>query len=347
MHDVAAAARVSVATVSRVLNGNEKVDPERQRRVLSAIEELGYRRDGVARNLRRGSTKVWGLVISDIENPFFTSLVRGVQDQADEEGYSIILLNSDEDLDKEGRCLALMVEERVAGAILSPVSETKSVMDLLISTGTPAVMVDRRIRGLAVDTVIVDNVLGAYDGTMHLLGAGHRRVACISGPAESTTGINRVTGYLRALEKTALAAEPELIRTTDFKRGGGYRATLDLFRQDPRPDAMIVMNNLMTEGALHALRELGLRVPRDVALVGFDDLSWATLVEPQLTTIAQPVRELGRAAAELLGRRCRGDSFGFPAEVMLAPSLQIRESSVSRRRFRGDSAADSRSPTTR
>ncbi len=330
MHDVAAAAMVSVATVSRVLNGNEKVDRERQRRVLAAIDELGYRRDGVARNLRRGSTKVWGLVISDIENPFFTSLVRGVQDQADDEGYSVILLNSDEDLGTEARCLALMVEERVAGAILSPVSETESVMDLLVSTGTPTVMVDRRMRGPQVDTVTVDNVLGAYDGTMHLLGAGHRRVACISGPPASTTGVNRLNGYLRALEETGLPAELQLIRTTDFKRGGGYRATLDLFRQDPRPDAMIVMNNLMTEGALHALRELGLRVPQDVALVGFDDLSWATLVEPQLTTIAQPVRELGRAAAELLGRRCRGDTLGFPAEVMLTPTLQIRESSVSR-----------------
>ena len=135
MHDVAAAALVSVATVSRVLNGNRKVDSERQRRVLAAIETLGYRRDGVARNLRRGSTKVWGLVISDIENPFFTSLVRGVQDQADEEGYSVVLLNSDEDLDKEARCLTLMVEERVAGAILSPVSETESALDPLLAAG--------------------------------------------------------------------------------------------------------------------------------------------------------------------------------------------------------------------
>lgn len=327
MHDVAAAARVSVATVSRVLNGNERVDRERQRRVLSAIEELGYRRDGVARNLRRGSTKVWGLVISDIENPFFTSLVRGVQDQADKEGYSVILLNSDEDLNKEARCLTLMVEERVAGAILSPVSETESAIDLLVSAGTPTVMVDRRVRDLEADTVIVDNVLGAYEGTMHLLAAGHRRVACISGPTGSTTGLNRLNGYLRALEETELPVERELIRTTDFKREGGYRATLDLFRQNPLPDAVIVMNNLMTEGALHALRELGLRVPQDVALVGFDDLSWATLVEPRLTTIAQPVRELGRAAAELLGRRCRGETLGFPAEVTLAPTLQIRESS--------------------
>lgn len=327
VRDVAAAAGVSVATVSRVLNGIGRTDPARRQRVLRAIEALGYRRDGVARNLRRRSTMVWGLVISDIENPFFTSLVRGVQDSADGEGYSVVLLNSDEDLLKEGRCLDVLAEERVAGVILSPVSEHESDLEVLAASRTPTVLVDRRVTGVSMDMVCVDNRKGAREGTAHLLARGYRRGACISGPPRSTTGASRLEGYLAALRDAGREVDMSLVLTTDFKRRGGYDAALQLLDRRPPPDAMIVMNNLMTEGALAAIRERGLRIPDDVGLVGFDDLSWASLVQPRLTSIAQPVRELGLAAAKLLARRCRGDDEGFPATITLDPELRVRESS--------------------
>jgi LacI family transcriptional regulator len=327
VRDVAAAAHVSVATVSRVLNGDGRVQPERRERVEAAIRQLGYRRDSVARNLRRGSTKVWGLLISDIENPFFTSLVRGVQDTAELAGYSVVLLNSDEDLEKEARSLRVLAEERVAGVILSPVSEHDSDLSGLPAS-TPTVLLDRQITGLEIDTVSVAHARGGYEGTAHLLAAGYERVACISGPRHATTGASRIEGYEQALRDAGHALDPELVCATDFKRGGGHEAARRLLDLQEPPDAIIAMNNLMTEATLWALQERGLVVPQDVGLVGFDDLSWSTLVRPRLTVVAQPVRQLGIIAAELLAQRCRGDRSGFPATVRLLPQITVRESSV-------------------
>jgi LacI family transcriptional regulator len=296
--------------------------------VLTAIESLGYRRDEIARSLRMGATKVWGLVISDIENPFFTSLVRGVQDQADQEGYAVVLLNSDEDLEKEARCLTLLLEARVAGVILTPVTERDANAALPASASTPLVVVDRRISGIPLDMVTVDNVQGAYQGTLHLLDAGYRRISCIAGPEHVATGSDRLRGYFQALRERGVEPDPALVRTTNFKQDGGYEAASQLLRQEPRTDAIIVMNNLTTEGALQAVQDLGLRVPGDVALVAFDDLAWSSLVQPGLTAVAQPVRELGRTAAQLLARRCRGDMEGFPSTVVLQPTLKVRQSSA-------------------
>jgi LacI family transcriptional regulator len=324
---VAEAAGVSVATVSRVLNHQPQVDPARRERVLEAIARLGYRRDAVARNLRRRSTRVWGLVISDIQNPFFTALIRGVQDRAEQEGFAVILLNSDEDTDRERRCLELMAEERAAGVLISPASETESAFRPLLDPAIPVVLIDRSTTDRDVDLVRIDNERGAYDGTRHLLEEGYRRVACISGPLHTTTGRTRFEGYRRAVEEAG-TIDPDLVRHTDFKTPGGHEAAIDLFRSPSPPDAVIVMNNLMTEGALTALRDLGLAMPGDVGVVGFDELSWAALLDPPLTTVGQPVRELGLAAADLLARRCAGDMEDHPRTVTLAPRLVVRGSST-------------------
>lgn len=328
VREVAALADVSVATVSRVLNGGARVDPVRRDRVLSAIAALGYRRDAVARNLRRGSTRAWGLVISDIQNPFFTGLIRGVQDQAEREGYSVVLVNTDENLAREAAAINLLMEERVAGALVSPVSIEESDLGKLIASRTPVVFIDRRLDDETADSVLVDNERGAYEGTRHLLEVGFRRVACITGPQTSTTGRLRFAGYRRALEEAELTPQPDLVRVTDFKREGGRQAALDLLGGKHRPDSLIVMNNLMTEGALQGIAETGLEVPADLGLVGFDDLSWATLVRPQLTAIAQPVYEVGRVAAELLARRCRGDWSDHPTTRTLETTLVVRQSSL-------------------
>jgi LacI family transcriptional regulator len=325
--EVAEAAGVSVATVSRVLNHQPRVDPGRRDRVLEAIARLGYRRDAVARNLRRRSTRVWGLIISDIQNPFFTALVRGVQDRAEREGYAVILLNTDEDTGREWRCLELMAEERAAGVLIAPVSESESAFRPLLDPGTPVVLIDRGLASGQEDLVRIDNERGAYEGARHLLEQGYRRVACISGPMRATTGRTRYEGYRRALEEAG-GMDAGLVRHTDFKARGGYEAAIDLFGSPRRPDAVIVMNNLMTEGTLQALRDLGLAMPDDVGVVGFDNVSWAPLVDPPLTTVAQPIRELGLAAADLLARRCGGDLADQPLVVTLAPELVVRRSSV-------------------
>jgi LacI family transcriptional regulator len=327
--DVAATARVSVATVSRVLNGSDRVDAELAARVHEAVARLSYRRSGLARSLRAQRARVVGLVISDIRNPFFTDVVRGIEDRVGADGYSLVLCNSDEELEKEADYLDLFVEERMAGAIVSPASSRETRLDALTTRGTPVVVIDREAAREAVDTVLVDNVRGGEIAVRHLIENGYRRIACITGPPRTSTGSERLEGWQKAAREAGLAVDESLIRRADFKESGGFEAAADLLSGRDRPDAFFVANNLMTVGALAALREAGLEVPDDVGVVGFDDMPWAQLLRPALTTVAQPTYELGRKAAGLLERRIGGLD-APPERIVLEPTLQVRESALGR-----------------
>jgi LacI family transcriptional regulator, galactose operon repressor len=329
--DVAATAGVSVATVSRVLNGSDRVDAELAARVHDAVARLGYRRSGLARSLRSRRARVVGLVISDIRNPFFTDVVRGVEDRVGADGYSLVLCNSDEELAKEADYLDLIVEERMAGAIVSPASSDETRLDALTARGTPVVVIDREAAREAVDTVLVDNVRGGSIAVHHLAENGYRRIACVTGPPRTSTGSDRLAGWEAGLREAGLPIEDSLLRHADFKESGGHAGATDLLAGPDRPDAFFVANNLMTVGVLAALREAGLEVPGDVGVVGFDDMPWARLLRPALTTVAQPTYELGRRAAGLLEERIQGvDS--PPRRVVLEPRLEIRESALGRDR---------------
>jgi LacI family transcriptional regulator len=325
--DVAATARVSVATVSRVLNGSDRVDPELAARVQEAAARLSYRRSGLARSLRAQRARVVGLIISDIRNPFFTDVVRGIEDRVGEDGYSLVLCNSDEELEKEANYLDLFVEERMAGAIISPASSRDTRLDSLTERGTPVVVIDREAAREAVDTVLVDNVRGGEIAVHHLAENGYRRIACITGPPRTSTGSERLEGWEKALREAGLEVDESLIRRADFKESGGFEAAADLLSGPDRPDAFFVANNLMTVGALAALREAGLEVPTEVGVVGFDDMPWAQLLQPALTTVAQPTYELGRQAAALLERRIGGHD-APPERVVLEPTLRVRDSAL-------------------
>jgi LacI family transcriptional regulator len=323
--DVAAAAGVSVATVSRVLNGSERVDPKLAKRVSEAVARLGYRRSGLARSLRIQRARVVGLVISDIRNPFFTDVVRGIEDRVGAEGYSLVLCNSDEDLTKEGDYLDLFVEERMAGAIVSPASSDGTRLTALTERGMPVVLIDREAAREAVDTVLVDNVRGGELATEHLLAGGYRRIACVTGPPRTSTGNDRLEGWRTALRAAGRPAEEGLVRRADFKESGGHDAAAELLASPEPPDAFFVANNLLTVGVLAAITEAGWDVPGEVGVVGFDDMPWARLLRPALTTVAQPTYELGRIAADLLERRIEGRD-APPERVVLEPTLQIRDS---------------------
>ena len=327
--DVARAAGVSPATVSRVLNERPDVDPALVDRVQAAVVQLGYQPSRVARNLRRQQTSVWGMVISDIRNPFFTDMVRAVEDVAYAAGYSLVLCDSDEDITKEARYLDLIVAERMAGAIVSPASPAASDLGPVVAHGIPVVLVDRRVDSPTLDTVLVDNRRGAHDAVEHLIANGYRRIACITGPERTTTGAERLAGYRDALERAGRPFDANLVRFADFHEAGGFEATRSLLELRVSPEAIFVANNLMTLGALGAIEEAGRTIPAQVALVGFDDMPWARLVRPPLTTIAQPTYELGRETARLLLSRIRGDQ-SSPRHVMLATSLRIRGSSARR-----------------
>ncbi|HEY7596494.1 MAG TPA: LacI family DNA-binding transcriptional regulator [Actinophytocola sp.] len=323
--DVASRAGVSTATVSRALNGKSTVDPELVARVLAAAEELGYQPNGPARNLRRQEAAVVALIISDVENPFFTAIARGVEDVAHADGYSVVLCNADENVDKERRYVDVAIQERVAGVIISPTSTATNV-DLLLNRGTPLVAVDRPLPERTSDTVLVDTRVAACEATEHLLAEGYERIGCITGPPGIRTAEDRLAGYRDALRLAKVRASARLVRRTEFKAAGAGRACAELLDSAPPPDALLVANSAMAVGVLAALRSRGLRPGPDVGLVAFDDVPWAGLVDPPLTVVAQPAYEIGSVAARLLLARIT-DNGRAPTTTTLGARLIVRGSS--------------------
>ncbi|PZS05287.1 MAG: LacI family transcriptional regulator [Pseudonocardiales bacterium] len=326
IHDVARHANVSAATVSRVLNSRTDVASHLTERVLASVATLRYRPNGAARSLRTRATTVLGVIISDITNPFFTSMVRGVEDAAQTAGYSVVLANTDEDLDKERRYLEVAVAEQLAGVVLSPASSHHTRLDVLTDRGIPVVTVDRRLRDRSIDSVTVNNYRAAFDATGHLLEQGCRRVGVIAGPAATTTGSRRLAGYRAALRAFDVADDPAHVVHGDFRIDGGRSATLELLARG-EVDGLLVSNNLMTIGALEALAQTGHQIPDDLAVVGFDDMAWAGAMRPPLTVVTQPTYEIGRRTADLLLRRIRGEELP-PQRIVLPATLAVRQSSL-------------------
>ncbi|MGH3663490.1 MAG: LacI family DNA-binding transcriptional regulator [Micromonosporaceae bacterium] len=325
IYDVAQRAEVSAATVSRVLNGHASVDPHLAERVRVAVTDLGYRPNALARNLRRSRTSLWAAIISDVGNPFFTSLVRGVEDVARSSAYSVVLCNSDEDPEKEADYVSVALAEQMAGVIMSPSGDPEGVRRL-IAANTSVVVIDRELPGVAVDTVLVDNEQGAAEATAHLLSNGYQRIACVTGPAGISTAERRLRGYQRALINTGQEPDVALVRHADFREPGGYQAMASLLDADDRPDAVFVANNLMAVGALECLLARGVAVPDQIGVVAFDDLPWANLVRPALTTVGQPTYQLGRTAALMLAARIE-DPDKQPGTVVLKTELHVRGTS--------------------
>jgi LacI family transcriptional regulator len=324
--DVAARAGVSTATVSRALNGKSTVDRELVARVQQAAEELGYQPNGPARNLRRQEAAVVALIISDVENPFFTAIARGVEDVAHEVGYSVVLCNSDESAEKENRYIDIAIQERVAGVILSPTGTTSSSVGKLAARGTAFVAVDRPLPEQESDVVLVDTRLAAKQATQHLIAQGYSRIGCITGPLGVRTADDRLAGYRDALKSAKRRSTTKLVRRTEYKAAGAHRAAQELLNQSEPPDALLVANSAMAVGVLQALHEHGARPGRDVGLVAFDDAPWAELLDPPLSVVAQPAYEIGTVAARLLLARI-ADNTRPPTTTTLGARLIERASS--------------------
>lgn len=325
--DVARAAGASPATVSRVMNGSAGVNAELKERVLRAARELGYVPFSSARILRRQQAPVWAAIVTDIENPFFTAVVRGAEDVARSSQRRLVLCNSDEDTEREAAYIDVAVAERMAGVIIAVAAARDSSLQRLIDQQIPVVAIDRPA-GPQIDAVLVDNRLGAEEATRHLLENGSRRIACITGPSRVETANERLAGYKKGLAAAGVAVDADLIRRADYKETGGHEAALSLLGARKPPDALFVANSPMAAGALRAIREVGLSCPKDVALVAFDDAPWSSLTTPSLTVVAQPAYEIGRVAAELLASAGAARS---ARTVVLKPRLIVRESSMRRR----------------
>jgi LacI family transcriptional regulator len=324
MNDVARAAGVSIATVSRALsNQGVGVSPELRERVLAAVAELDYHPNHLPRNMRARSSRTIGLVISDIDNPFFTAIARGAEDVAHRRGYTMVLSNTDEDAAREEIALQTMAAERAAGVVVASTGLHSDGVRRLISTGIPVVALDRRIAGAHVDTVVVDNETASYEAVRHLATLGHRHVAMVGGPGKVSAIREREAGYERAVRDHGL--EPGRLRHGDLREAGGRRTTLALLDESPCPTAIFSVNNMSTIGVLHAMRERGLRAPDDVSVFGFDDIPTGDLLDPPLSVVRQPTYQLGARAAELLLRRV-AEPDAPVQEVVLAASLVLRPS---------------------
>jgi LacI family transcriptional regulator len=330
MRDVAERAGVSPATVSRVLNGAASVRPEYRERVLRAVEEVGYRPNRLASNLRRQKAEMIGVVISDIENPHFTQMVRAVEDAAYRRGYRVLLCNTDETAQKQKAYLQMLAAERVLGVLISPSDPAGEEISELIDLGIPVIAFDRTVEDPRADAVVVDNAAGVRLATEFLIRAGHERIGFVSGLGGIETSVERQAGYEGAMREAGL--EPRSA-AGGFRIADGRMATEELLDGGDFT-ALIVGNNLMTIGALETLRDRGIRVPEEMALVAVDDPFWAELVEPPLTTLAQPVREMADCSVELLLERIGGRR-ERPKRVVFDFELRVRGScgtEVSRRR---------------
>lgn len=306
LQEIAKKLGLSTSTVSRALTRPNMVAAPTRKRVMELVERHGYTPNAIARSLRSGVTKSVGVIVSDILNPFHAGVTKAIEQVVTARGYTTIICNSDEDPALEMRAFGLLAQLQVAGVIHASSGSSAESLAELGRWGVPTVGVDRATDLPTADSVLVDNVRGSREAVEHLLNLGHTRVATVAGPQNLTTGRERLTGYQQALEARGLPTRSEYVTYGDFREASGRAAAERLFSLPEPPTAMFVANNEMTAGVIEACRELGVAVPRDLALVSFDDARWARYLDPPLTVVAQPVSEIGSAAAELLFSRMHG-----------------------------------------
>jgi len=325
MADVAREAGVSLMTVSRVINHKDDVSATTRQHVLEVIELLGYRPSGIARGLATQRTGTLGLVVLDVANPFFADVARGAEEQAYVEGYNVFLCNTDEDPQRELAVLQSLEEKRVDGVVLCSSRLDSRELYAALARHPAVVLVNRRLEDDGVSTVLVDDVAGGQAATQHLLQAGHRAVGFLAGPPASHSGRERAKGYRAALADAGLPYNPAWVQPCSPVVQSGYEAAQGLLTAHPELTALFCYNDLVAVGALRACADLGRRVPDDLAIVGFDDISLAALVTPPLTTCCVARYELGTQAMQLLLDQIGGCLDGCE-EIVLHPELIIRAS---------------------
>ena len=323
LRDVAGHAGVSPATASRILNGNTRVDPDLRDRVHASVKELGYRPNRLARNLRLQRMEAIGVVVSDIENPHFGEMVNVIEHEAFRLGYRVVVCGTNESSDKQSTYLRMLADEHVAGVILSPSDPAGEEIGELIDAGIHVVAFDREVADPRADTVIADNVDGLATATRLLIELGHTQIAYVGGRRGVETSIERLKGYQQAMRAAGLKPMSAI---GNFRIEGGREAVARLLTAPVRPTALVVGNNLMTLGALKAARDLGIRIPDELALVGVDDPYWAEFVNPPITSLAQPVSAMAREAVSMLLARVAGED-GPPARSLHSLGLIVRSSS--------------------
>jgi LacI family transcriptional regulator len=325
MSDVAERAGVSKATVSHVLNNTRFVEEATRQRVMQAIAELGYRPSAAARSLKTNRTQTIGVIVSDASNYFFAEVLRGIEDVLRPQNYSIIVCNTSEILERESNYLDLLLRQRVDGIIAAATSQRWDVLSEAEIQHTPVVFVDRTFEGLDEPYVGVDNAGGARQGTKFLIECGHRKIGILAGFQRLSSMRERLAGFSQALKEYEITLPDDWVSYSELSIEGGREAMKQILSLPERPTAVFINNNLLSLGALLAVKELGLHCPEDIAIVSFDDHPWAAVSDPPLTVIRQPALEVGRKAAELLLKLINTEE-SLEARVVLNCELILRES---------------------
>jgi LacI family transcriptional regulator len=326
--DIARRAEVSYATVSRALNDKPGVRESTRRRVIALAEELAYTPNAIARGLVKRQTHTLGLIIPDITNPFYPEVARGIEDAAAEAGYSIFLCNTNWERRREQQYLSLLAEKRVDGVIIAPIDRQAAGVESAVPRAVPVVYVASAPQDTQASFVIIDNVRGGLLATEHLIEAGYTTVGFIGSPEDSNTMDARLEGYRRAMQAHGLPVLDRYIQLGSFRQQTGYDIIRRLILAGDRPRAVFAENDLLALGVVQGIKECGLKVPADVAVVGFDDIPFAGFPEVQLSTVAQPKYEMGRKAVEVLLERLAAPE-APPRRILLEPQLVVRRSSVS------------------
>jgi len=327
--EIAKKVGVSVGTVSKVLNYDKTVSEINKRKVIRIIKELNYRPNRIARSLSKGKTKNVGFIIPDITNPFFPELVRGASDLLISNGYYVFLCSSDNDANKEDFYINDLVSMWIDGIIIAPSDTENRDIGIFNKIISPFVVIDREIEGLNKDLVIINNKKGAYEAVNYLIGNSHKRIVILAGPQYTKTAQNRFMGWKKALEEKALFRE-EFAFWGNFSIDSGYEMMKKVFDNVDKVDAVFACNDLIALGAIQAIEEKKYKIPDDISIIGFDDIYLSKFLKPSLTTVRQPIYDMGKIAAEILLDRMSSSKDFVPKKVVIEGNL-IERGSVAKK----------------
>jgi LacI family transcriptional regulator len=325
---VAREAGVSQSTVSRALRGDPRVREQTRRRVEEAAQRLGYVPNSLASSFASRSTRTLGVVVSDLTNPFFPHLLTPIHDELQLMGYRMVLFTERTDLPAGQEALGRLLGRSIDGVLVTTATLRSPLADALSARGLPLVLLNRYIDGLDVDRVISDNRGGAFSGARHILQLGHRRIGVIRGPSNTSTSRDRMLGLTDAMTAEGLTLDPVLVREGTYSHESGYQHGRDLLRLADRPTAIVCGNDIVAFGALDAARSLGVRVPEDVSILGFDDIPMAAWEVFQLSTLRQPLVDMARTAARMLVERVENGEDVGPGREHVFPATLVKRSTV-------------------
>jgi DNA-binding LacI/PurR family transcriptional regulator len=329
IYDIAKEAGVSIATVSKVINGKGRISTETRNAVFAIMERFDFQPSVIASALTGKKTFTLGLLIPDISNPFFAEIARAIEDQGHDLGYSVVMCNTDNKDEKVERYISLLLQKSVDGIIIATGIEKKEILEQLIARRIPSVLIARELPMIAVDTVVVDDYVGGCLAANHLLQLGHTQIAILSESQKVSSSRERTRGFRQTLLEADVHLNEQWLKVCDYKVEDGKRKALELLQEDNPPSAIFACNDMLAVGALQAAKEMKMDLPNELSIISFDNTILSTVTNPLLTTIAQPIEQMGKLAVDLIVESIKEDN-QQKRRIVLRPEIIIRESTCAR-----------------